>query len=427
MYDTKLTKAFETALGIHSPWMIEDSGLEPSKDGSGYLEMHIYVSFPRGTKFTCPICGEEHTSYDTRERVWRHINFFQYRCYIHAKVPRIDCSKHGVRTVDVPWGREGSGFTLMMEGVILSLLKHLAVGTAAREINEHDTKLWRVLNYYVNDAKKHERDFSDVEAVGVDEYSHKGQNYITVFLSHATEKNPKARVIDIQDGKGNDTVTAFGEVFCENKGNKEAVKDITSDMCHGYRNSMQKLFPDATLTVDKFHVVKMVGEAVDNVRKRESKSRDKRKTDTLKGTRYLWLTNRENLKEKQVARLDELLASGENLDTIIAYQYKLRLQELYDKPHDFEDACYYFEDLVLEMSNSTVHEIAKVAKSLTRNAVEILNYFISRKTNAILEGFNSKISLIKSKARGFRNMENFKNMIYFCMGGFNFPFVKLMG
>lgn len=86
---------------------------------------------------------------------------------------------------------------------------------------------------------------------------------------------------------------------------------------------MQKLFPDATLTVDKFHVVKMVGEAVDNVRKRESKSRDKRKTDTLKGTRYLWLTNRENLKEKQVARLDELLASGENLDTIIAYQYKL--------------------------------------------------------------------------------------------------------
>ncbi len=425
MENNNLKQAFETALGIHSPWIIEDSSLTPNTYKGGQLEMHIYVSFPRGSKFTCPICGEEHTSYDTRERVWRHINFFQYRCYIHAKVPRIECSTHGVRTVDVPWGRDGSGFTLMMEGVILSLLKHLAVATVAKEIGEHDTKIWRVLNYYVEDAKK-TRNFSDVEAVGVDEYSHKGHNYITVFLSHATEKNPKARVIDIQDGKGNDTVTAFGNVFCEYKGKKEAVTDITSDMCHGYRNSMQKLFPDATLTVDKFHVVKMVGEAVDDVRKRESRSRDKRKTNILKGTRYLWLTNRDNLKEKQVARLDELLSSEENLDTIIAYKYKLRLQELYNTPRDFLNACYYFEELVLEMANSTVKEIAKIAESLTRNAVEILNYFISKKTNAILEGFNSKISLIKSKARGFRNMENFKNMIYFCMGGFNFPFVKIM-
>lgn len=425
MNETNLVKAFETALGVHSPWTIDKTELVPNENRLGNLEMHVYVSFPRGAKFTCPICGEEHTSYDTRERVWRHLNFFQYRCYIHAEVPRIECSKHGVRTVDVPWGREGSGFTLMMEGVILSLLKHLPVATAAREIGEHDTKLWRVLNHYVDNAKK-TRDFSDVDAVGVDEYSHKGQDYITVFLSHPTEKNPEARVLDIRDGKGKDTVTAFGESFCEFKGKKGAVKDITSDMCHGFRNAMQDEFPKATLTVDKFHVVKMVGEAVDNVRKRESSSRDKRRSDILKGTRYLWLTNRDNLKEKQVARLDELLRLEENLDTIIAYKYKLKLQELYSKPRDFDDACCFFENLVLEMSNSSVHDIAKVAKSLTRNAVEILNYFISKKTNAILEGFNSKISLIKSKARGFKNMENFKNMIYFCMGGFNFPFVKIM-
>ena len=425
MYTSHLVKAFETALGVQAPWTVEDSQLLPSDDKSGRMEMHIYLSLPKGSKFHCPICGEEHTSYDTRERVWRHLNFFQYRCYIHANVPRIECSEHGVRTVDVPWGREGSGFTLMMEGVILTLIKHMAVATAAREIGEHDTKLWRVLNYYVDDAIG-KRNLDDVEAVGVDEYSHKGQNYITIFLSHATEKKPKARVIDIEDGKGNDTVTAFGEIFSKYKGKKETVTDITSDMCHGYRNSMQKQFPGATLTVDKFHVVKMVGEAVDDVRKRESRSRDKSTSSALKGTRYLWLTNRDNLNENQVARLDELLASGKNLDTIIAYQYKLRLHELYDKSRDFDEACYYFENLVLEMANSTVNEMAKVAKSLTRNAVEILNYFISKKTNAILEGFNSKISLIKSKARGFKNMKNFKNMIYFCMGGFDFPFIKIM-
>ena len=313
----------------------------------------------------------------------------------------------------------------MMEGVILSLLKHLAVKTVAEEIGEHDTKLWRILSYYVTEAKK-TRDFSDVEAVGVDEYSHKGHDYITIFLSHVTEKNPKARVLDIQNGKGNDAVTYFGEVFCAHNGNKDAVTDITSDMCHGYRNSMQTLFSKATLTVDKFHVVKMVGEAVDNVRRRESNSKDKEKNSILKGTKYIWLTNRDNLSEKQANRLDELLSSENSLDTIIAYKYKLKLQELYNDSHDFESACSFFEDLVLEMANSSVHEIRKASESLTRNAVEILNYFISHKTNAILEGFNSKISLIKSKARGFRNMENFKNMIYFCMGGFDFPSIKIM-
>ena len=398
---------FEIALGIQKPWKITDTQLIPSEKNPERLEMHIYVDFDEGTRFPCPVCGGECMVHDTRERVWRHLNFFQYRCYIHARVPRTKCEGHGVRTVDVPWGREGSGFTLMMEGVILTLLKHLSVAAAAREIGEHDTKLWRMLSFYVEDAKKG-RSFSDVEAIGVDEYSHKGHEYITVFLSHPTEKNPKARVLDIEDGKGNDTVSAFAESFTAFHGRKDNVKDITSDMCHGYRSAMQDEFPEATLTID------------------ERRCRDKRKRDLLDGTRYIWLKNRENLTARQAATLDELFSSSEDLDTIIAYRYRLRLQAMYEECMDYGSACAFLEDLTLDMANSTVREMWAVAKSLTRNAVEILNYFVSRKTNAILEGFNSKISIIKNRARGFRNMENFKNMIYFCMGGFEFPFLPIM-
>ena len=209
-------------------------------------------------------------------------------------------------------------------------------------------------------------------------------------------------------------------------GKKDKVKDITSDMCHGYRNAMQEEFPEATLTVDRFHVMKLMGDAVDNVRKRERRCRDKRKRDILEGTRYIWLKNSDNLTDKQAALLDELLSSSEDLDAIIAYKYRLRLQAMYEECMDYESACAFLEDLMLDMASSTVHEMWAVAKSLTRNAVEILNYFVSRKTNAILEGFNSKISIIKNRARGFRNMENFKNMIYFCMGGFDFPFLPIM-
>lgn len=363
--------------------------------------------------------------HDTRERAWRHLNFFQYQCYIHARVPRTRCEKHGVKTIEVPWGRGGSGFTVMMEGVILTLLKHTPVAAAAKEIGEHDTKLWRVLGYYVENAKQG-RSFSDVEAVGVDEYSLKGHNYITIFLSHPTDMNPKSRVLNIEDGKGNDTVNAFAEVFNSFNGNRDNVTDITSDMCHGYRNAIKEAFSNATVTVDRFHVMKLIGDAVDAVRRRERRCRDKRKSDILDGTRYLWLKNRESLSETQVHSLDELLTSHADLDTVIAYKYRLRLQSLYEECTDYESACSSLEELTLDMANSIVREMRDVAKSLTRNAVEILNYFVSRKTNAILEGFNSKISIIKNRARGFKNMENFKNMIFFCMGGFSFPFLPIM-
>jgi hypothetical protein len=159
------------------------------------LELHIRIDFKEGSSFQYPGFDQSCKVHDTRERTWRHLNFFQYRCYITAKVPRIITPDGKVRTVSVPWARSGSGFTLMMEGVILTLVKHMPVRTVAREIGEHDTKLWRLIDYHVEEALK-DQDFSDVSAIGVDEYSHKGHNYITVFLSHpdvATDEAGRCR------------------------------------------------------------------------------------------------------------------------------------------------------------------------------------------------------------------------------------------
>lgn len=277
------------------------------------------------------------------------------------------------------WHEDGSGsmgtrrlwvHAHVMEGVILALLQHMPVKTAAREVGEHDTRLWRVLNHYVSDALK-ERSFSDVKDIGIDEYSHSGHDYITVILSLPTGKHSKARVLDIEDGKGNDTVALFGAKFSELGG------------------------------------------------------RDRAKSSILSKTRYLWLKNRENLKPEQRERLDALLEL-KNLDTAIAYDFRLRLQSIYENSEDRETACWHYENLVADMHNSGIKELARAAKSLIGNAVEILNYFDSKRTNAILEGFNSKISIIKNRARGFRNRENFKNMIYFCMGDLSMPIAHIM-
>ena len=129
----------------------------------------------------------------------------------------------------------------------------------------------------------------------------------------------------------------------------------------------------------------------------------------LSNTKYIWLKNEKNLTDKQGKRLEELL-QVEHLDTVKAYDMKLKLQDFYFRHKDYDEkTIFVFENMALDSCNSTMKEMQKFGEMLVRNAVEILNYFDTKRTNAILEGFNSKIKIIKNKARGFRNMKNFRD------------------
>ena len=129
----------------------------------------------------------------------------------------------------------------------------------------------------------------------------------------------------------------------------------------------------------------------------------------LSNTKYIWLKNEENLTDKQGKRLEELL-QVEYLDTVKAYDMKLKLQDFYFRHKDYDEKTIFdFENMALDFCNSTMKEMQKLGEMLVRNAVEILNYFDTKRTNAILEDFNSKISIIKNRARGFRNMKNFRD------------------
>jgi transposase len=434
MIDSHFQKLFSLGLGIDKPWYIKSIDLVPSEKAPQSMEMHIEVDFAEGATFSLDGREGSYGVYDTRERIWRHLNFFQYRCYVKARVPRVTDGQGKVRTVSVPWGRSGSGFTLLMEGVILSLVKHMPVRAVAQEIGEHDTRLWRVVEHHVRTALDGQ-DFSDVRAIGCDEYSHKGHNYITVFLSHPDVKLDeegrrsqvgRGRVLFVTEGKDKAAVGRFLKRFEQKDGEPEDVTVATSDMIHGFRSAMTEAFPNAVMTVDKFHVVMNCSKAVDDTRRREMHSREKGKTTALKKSRYLWLKNGDKLTPHQRKQLDELLGI-DYLETAKAYDCRLRLQDFYES-HTAYDECllYDFEHLALDFCNSSVWEIRKFGKTLTRNAGEILNYFLTFRTNAILEGFNSKISIIKNRARGFRNMTNFITMIYFVCGELDLPFVSVM-
>ncbi len=106
------------------------------------------------------------------------------------------------------------------------------------------------------------------------------------------------------------------------------------------------------------------------------------------------------------------LPSASNLDTAIAYNYRSKLQGIYEDCVDLDQAVEVYETWCLEMWNSGVKEIRKASQTLTNNDVEILNFFITRRTNAMSEGFSSVIGLIEKRARGYKNMYNFMALIY---------------
>ena len=131
------TKLFELGLGLVSPWKIVDLEF---RDG----QVHIQVDFDKGARF------EGQPVHDTTSRRWRHLDFFKYPCFIEARVPRVKDKDGKVRTVEVPWARPGSGFTMDFEARAIALMRQMPVFAAARELRVHDTRLWRILHAHVD-------------------------------------------------------------------------------------------------------------------------------------------------------------------------------------------------------------------------------------------------------------------------------------
>ena len=110
----------QLALGLSSPWYVKDINLDISKK-----RMDIYLDFIKGTKLPCPVCNKLSELHDTKEKVSRHLDFFHYETYLHARVPRTKCDEDCVKLVDIPWTRQNTGFTLFFEALVVAMSKEI--------------------------------------------------------------------------------------------------------------------------------------------------------------------------------------------------------------------------------------------------------------------------------------------------------------
>lgn len=402
MRDTDL---FQLALGLKLPWQVSSSTFFPEQK-----RLDIKIDFARGSTFPCPECDHaDLKAYDTVEKSWRHLNFFQHEAYLTARVPRVDCPKCGVRLIDnLPWARMDSGFTLLFEAMIMTLVKSMAVKTLATFVGEHDTRLWRILHHYVDQGRAN-ADHSSVKHVGVDETSSKrGHNYVSLFVDL-----DEARILFATEGKDATTVERFQQDLVAHNGAPEAISEICSDMSPAFIKGVKTFFPAAHLTFDKFHIMKIINEAVDEVRRQEQKERPE-----LNRTRYIWLKNKENLKSAQLKTLEELQVKKLNLKTSRAYHIRLNFQDFFTQPVETAEA--FLKKWYFWATHSRLEPIKEAAYTIKRHWDGVLRWFHSRISNGMLEGFNSLVQSAKARARGYRTTKNLIAMIYMIGGKLNF-------
>jgi transposase len=345
--DMRDLETFQAALGLKDPWFVTGSRFDAAAK-----RLDIDISFDRQTLFACPSCGAvDCPVYDARPLTWRHLNFWQHQTYLNARVPCVRCAACGVKTVSVPWSRAGSGFTLLFESHVMDLVPAMPVAAAARMVGEHDTRLWRILHHYV-DAARARADHGGITRVAFDETAaRRGHDYVSLFvnLDHA-------QVLFVADGKDAATVSAFADDLTGHGGDPAAIAEVCIDMSPAFIKGTTAHLPQAEITFDKFHTVKIINDAV---RREEQTSRPE-----LKRTRYAWLRNESSLSTGQRETIESL--SHCNLKTARAYQIRLTFQAFYQQPSR-QHAEAFLKKWYFWATHSRLQPVINAARTIKRH------------------------------------------------------------
>lgn len=400
-----LSHHYHQLIGLPSNWKVENVNL--SMTGKQVEIRLVY----EGKQVDCPVCGQVGNLYDhTAEQRWRHLDTMQFETILYARLPRCRCKEHGVKTASAPWAARHSRFTLLFESFAIELLSHCANIKAAAQMLRLD---WHALNQIMKRAVERglkQRENEEMAYLGIDEKSFKsGHHYVT-----ALNDLEQGRVLEVVEHRTTDAAKQALETL--NQKQKEAVKAVSMDMWKPFASAVQELLPKADLVHDRFHISKYLNEAVDAVRRKESRELDESGDKRLVGSKYLWLRNPERMRQEQQEEWRELMAGEFKTGQAWALKNMFRV---FWQLGCADAASFFFEYWSKRVDAVGLSPLIEVKELLQRHFDNILTYFKHAITNAVSEGLNSKIQIVKASARGFRRFESYRTRILFYCGKLN--------
>lgn len=318
--------------------------------------------------------------------------------------------------MSVPWARPGSGFTAAFEALALALCREWPVRQAAALLRCNDKQLWRRIEFHVEQARALER-MAGVTLVGIDETRlRRGQNYITVV--HDLDAK---RLLFATEGRSHRTVVDFAADLKAHAGDPAEVRHVGMDMSAAYAKGVGMALPGAQISYDRFHVVAMAGEAMEEVRRAEMtadaaavrSALGNSGSKTLKQLMWGMRRNPSGWSERQVNAMHWLQHS--RLKSARAWRLKMALQEVYARARLHNSPEQASTDLASWLSwarRCRLEPFKKLALTLKNRFAAVVHGMTDHRSNAFVEAMNGLLQQAKRSARGFRTSANFIAIAY---------------
>lgn len=356
-------------------------------------------------KVKCPHCGGYHIiKYGIIHRKLHNLPIGKKKTFLSLTIQRYlckDCKK--VFQADIPFTHGNVSYTYRFSRYIIDLFR---LGATISDIAKHLGVGWDMIKDIHKKYLKRKYanpNISKVKRIGIDEFAvRRGHVYKTIVVDLDT-----GRIIYVGDGRGSSSLTDFWKRL---KRRDIQLELVTSDMSAAYILAVKENASEAIHVYDKFHVVQLVNEAVDKVRRSVwNQETDLEKRKLIKGTRWMLLSkNLDKYDEAARNRFENILQTNEPL--FKAYYLKEDLCQIWmqkDKKAGEGQLKYWCE----RAQESKLPAMVKAANSLLAKRTGILAWYDCKVTNAILEGTNNKVKVIKRKGYGYRDDEYFNLLL----------------
>ena len=367
-------------------------------------EVIVEVGINSKQDLQCPDCGIKAKRYDFRIRRWRHLDSCEYQTLIEAKIPRVKCTEHGIKQVEVPWAEDKSRFTAKFESRIIEWLEDASISNVVRRFklswDEVDGIQSRAVKRCLARRKK-----VNVRDLGIDETSvQKRHEYVTVLLDK--EKDCVMDILDDRKASKLNKLFSGKEIF-----NLETIRSISMDIWVPFISAVKKNFANGAgiIAFDRFHVSMHLGKSLDKVRAQENRQLLNEGIRTLIRSKHQWLRNSLKTGNRSSRRKDFMALTRMNLKTARAWRIKEADSLLGDYMGVAEKQ---WKKLLYWMSHSRLKPIIVVYRMIKSHLWGILNVIRLKVNNSMVEARNARIQRIKKIACGYRNKERFKTPFY---------------
>jgi transposase len=345
-------------------------------------------------------------------RVWRDLPVYGCKVELCYSPREILCPTHGRIQEKIPWADDHSRITYRFEFAMLVYCQIMTQKAAARLLHIASSTLSDMLHRAITRIRQNHR-IRNLKTVGVDEISYaKGHKYATIVYDLK-----KSCVVWIGKGKGGETIDKFfNEALSDYQ--KRNIRWASCDMSQAYIVAIEGHCPNATLVLDRFHIVKSLNEAVDEVRKEQWRQAGADERKALKGLRWLLYRHSNTRKPKDTRILNALSRGNRRIHR--AWVLKDEFERFWEYRATWA-AERFLKRWTTTVLRSRLEPLRTFVKMIRKHSHRILPYVGSRLTNATAEGINRIIKIVKNRASGFRHLQAFSDIIFLTVGDVDIP------